>query len=192
MKNVNKNLINLLLSAMFLGIGLILPFLTGQIQQIGNMLLPMHIPVILCGLICGWQYGLTVGAILPLMRSLIFTMPVLYPSAIAMSFELATYGFLAGLLFSTAKWQCIRSLYRCLITAMIAGRAVWGAVMMVLLGIKGNVFTIEAFVGGAFLNAIPGIILQLILIPAVMLFLDRTHIRKFRNNKHKKRTSAYE
>lgn len=192
MKNVNKNLINLLLSAMFLGIGLILPFLTGQIQQIGNMLLPMHIPVILCGLICGWQYGLTVGAILPLMRSLIFTMPVLYPSAIAMSFELATYGFLAGLLFSTAKWQCIRSLYRCLITAMIAGRAVWGAVMMVLLGIKGNVFTIEAFVGGAFLNAIPGIILQLILIPAVMLFLDRTHIRKFRNNKHKKRNSAYE
>ncbi len=191
MKNINKNLVNLLLSAMFLGLGLVLPFLTGQIQQIGNMLLPMHIPVILCGLICGWQYGLTVGAILPVMRSLIFTMPALYPSAIAMSFELAMYGFLVGFLFSHAKWQCIRSLYRCLVISMISGRIVWGCVTALLLGVKGELFTMQAFIYGALLNAIPGIILQLILIPAVMLSLDRTHIKPFRQRKHKG-NSAYE
>lgn len=191
MKNKNKNLINLLLSAMFLSMGLVLPFLTGQIQQIGNMLLPMHIPVFLCGLICGWQYGLTVGLILPLMRSFLFAMPVLYPSAIAMSFELAVYGFLAGLLFEKAKWQCVRSLYRCLITAMVSGRVVWGMVMLFLLGVKGELFTFEAFIAGSIINAIPGIILQLIIIPAVMLVLDRTHIRPFKSNKHN-RGNVYE
>ncbi len=185
MKNINKNLINLLLSAMFLSLGLVLPFLSGQIQQIGNMLLPMHIPVILCGLICGWQYGLTVGAILPILRSFLFTMPVLYPSAIAMSFELAVYGFLAGLLFTKAKWQCVRSLYKCLLTAMIAGRVVWGIAMLLLSGVKGELFTIQAFIGGALINAIPGIILQLLVIPAVMLLLDRTHLKPFRKCKHK-------
>ena len=96
-KNELKNLV---LAAMFLALGLVLPFLTGQIQQIGNMLLPMHFPVILCGLICGWKYGLGVGFIVPLLRSAIFGMPVMYPNALAMAFELATYGFFAGFLFS--------------------------------------------------------------------------------------------
>ncbi len=180
MKNINKKLVNMLLSAMFLSIGLLLPFLTGQIQQIGNMLLPMHLPVILCSLVCGWQYGLAMGVILPIMRSLVFTMPVLYPSAIAMSFELATYGFLTGFLFVKARWQCIRSLYRCLITSMLAGRAVWGIAMLFLLGFKGEAFTISTFISGAVINAVPGIILQLIIVPGVMLTLDRTHLRPFR------------
>lgn len=186
MKSQNKRLINLLLSAMFLGIGIVLPFLTGQIQQIGNMLLPMHIPVILCGLICGWQYGLTIGAILPVMRSILFSMPALYPTAIAMSFELATYGFVIGILFTYAKWQCIRSLYRCLIIAMLTGRVVWGAVMTLLLGINGDLFTFKAFISSAVINAVPGIALQLILIPAIMLALHRTHLKPFRNRNHKK------
>lgn len=185
MKTRNKSLINMLLSAMFIAIGLFLPFLTGQIQQIGNMLLPMHLPVFLCGLICGWQYGLVVGFVLPLMRSAIFTMPVLYPSAVAMAFELATYGFVAGFLFGRARWQCIKSLYRCIITAMLAGRVVWGIVMLFLLGIGADGFTFEAFIAGSFLNAIPGILLQLIVIPTVMLALDRTHLVPFRNSRNK-------
>ena len=57
MKHQNQSLRNLLLAAMFLAIGLVLPFFTGQIKEIGNMLLPMHLPVFLCALICGWQYG---------------------------------------------------------------------------------------------------------------------------------------
>lgn len=191
MKNINKKFVNMLLSAMFLSIGLLLPFLTGQIQQIGNMLLPMHLPVILCSLVCGWQYGLAIGVILPIMRSLVFTMPVLYPSAIAMSFELATYGFLTGFLFVKARWQCIRSLYRCLITSMLAGRAVWGIAMLFLLGFKGEAFTLSTFISGAVINAVPGIILQLIIVPGVMLTLDRTHLRPFRTASGSKE-SAYE
>lgn len=87
---------NLTLTAMFLAIGLELPFLTGQIQQIGNMLLPMHIPVFLCALICGWKYGLPMAFILPLLRSFMFGRPALYPNAIGMAFELAAYAFVAG------------------------------------------------------------------------------------------------
>ena len=106
-----KPLLLLINSAMFLTIGIILPFFTGQIPQIGSMLLPMHIPVFLCGLICGWQYGLVVGFILPLMRSFLFGMPPIYPTAISMAFELATYGFLSGLLFSKAHFPCWLPLY---------------------------------------------------------------------------------
>lgn len=174
-----KPIINLTLSAMFLAVGLVLPFFTGQIPQIGNMLLPMHIPVLLCGLICGWQYGLAVGFILPPLRYFLFGMPVLFPTGVAMAFELATYGLVIGFLYSHSHWQCVISLYRSMLLAMISGRAVWGLVQMLLLGIKGNGFTWHAFVAGAFLNAIPGIVLQLVLIPAIMVALNRTGLVRF-------------
>ena len=176
---------NYILAAMFLTVGLILPFFTGQIPQIGKMLLPMHIPVFLCGLICGSKYGLVIGFILPLMRSMMFTAPMFYPTALAMAFELAAYGCIVGFLFTHARWQCIRSLYRCLLAAMIGGRVVWGFVMMVLLGFGTDSFTIKAFLAGGFFNAIPGIVLQLVLIPSVMLMLHKTHLVPFRNPKNK-------
>ncbi len=177
MKETTKNMT---LAAMFLAIGLVLPLLTGQIPQIGNMLLPMHIPVFLCGLICGWQYGAIVGLVLPLIRYAIFGMPVLFPTGIAMSFELMTYGLVAGLLYGISRWQCVISLYRSLIAAMLAGRVVWGIVQVILLGISGNGFTWQMFMAGAFLNAIPGIIVQLILIPVIMVALNRTGLVRFR------------
>lgn len=186
-KTVEKKrspVLNLTLAAMFLAIGLLLPFLTGQIKQIGNMLLPMHIPVILCGLICGWKYGLGVGFVTPLLRYLLFTMPVIYPTGIAMAFELATYGAVVGLLYSSSRWKCIISLYRSMIIAMLAGRVVWGIAEVLLLGLGENGFTWEMFLAGAFLKAFPGIILQLIFIPAVMLVLNRTGLVKF--SRHKK------
>lgn len=176
---------NLALSAMFLALGMVLPFLIGQIRQIGNMLLPMHIPVLLCGLLCGWQYGAAVGFILPLLRSVTFGMPPVYPVAIAMAFELATYGFVSGFLYARSRWQCVIALYRCLIAAMIAGRLVWGAAEIVLLGLQGSVFTWEAFLAGALLNAIPGIILQLVLIPAIMVALNRSGLVTFRRSEPK-------
>lgn len=174
-----KPILNLTLSAMFMAIGMVLPFLTGQIQQIGNMLLPMHIPVFLCGLICGWQYGLIVGFVLPILRSMVFGMPILFPTGIAMAFELATYGAVIGWLYSHSRWQCVIALYRCMIVTMLAGRLVWGVVQIVLLGINGNAFTWQMFITGALLNAIPGIILQLILIPAIMVALNRTGLVRF-------------
>lgn len=184
-KDKNKNLLNLVLSAMFLAIGIVLPFLTGQIQTFGNMMLPMHIPVMLCGLVCGWQYGLTIGAILPLMRSALFGMPVMYPSAIGMAFELATYGFVIGLLFQKARWKCIKSLYRCLLISMISGRVVWGIVQCILLGLGDDGFTLSMLLSSAVINAIPGIILQLLLIPTVMLMLGKTHLVHMKSGKRK-------
>ena len=170
----NSNIKNLALAAMFMALGLVLPFFTGQIPQIGKMLLPMHIPVLLCGLICGWKYGLAVGFVTPLLRSVIFGMPILYPMAIGMAFELMTYGFVIGFLYERSRWKCIFALYRCLIIAMLSGRIVWGIAQMILLGVGQNGFTYQAFIAGAFLNAIPGIIIQLVLIPAVMVLLNKT------------------
>ena len=97
-----------------------------------------------------------------------------------MSFELMTYGLVAGLLYGISRWQCVISLYRSLIAAMLAGRVVWGIVQVILLGISGNGFTWQMFMAGAFLNAIPGIIVQLILIPVIMVALNRTGLVRFR------------
>lgn len=171
----NKKIQNIALSAMFLSLCLVLPFLTGQIKEIGNMLLPIHFPVMLCGLICGPQYGLLVGLIAPIMRSMLFSMPMLYPTAIAMAFELGTYGFVIGFIFSKSKWHCIKSLYKSMIIAMISGRLIWGIAQVILLGIQSKGFTLTAFITASILNAIPGIILQLVLIPTIMLLLKKTH-----------------
>lgn len=173
---------NLVLSALFLAIGLVLPFFTGQIPQIGSMLLPMHIPILLCGLICGWQYGLAAGAVLPLLRYLLFGMPPLL-TAIAMTFELAAYGGIAGFLYNRSRWQCIVALYRSLIAAMIGGRLVWAAARVVMTGVADVPFTWEIFIASAFLNAIPGIILQLAFIPALMVALDKTGMVRFHREK---------
>lgn len=172
----------LVLSALFMAIGMILPLFTGQVPQIGSMLLPMHIPVLLCGLICGWEYGAAVGFILPLFRCAVFGVPVLFPMAVSMAFELMTYGFVAGFVYKRSKWQCILSLYRSLVIAMLSGRAVWGIIQFLLLSVKNEPFTLEMFLAGAFINAVPGIIVQLILIPAIMTALNKTGLVRFKRN----------
>ena len=186
---MSKTTKNLTLSAMFLAIGMVLPFLTGQIPQIGNMMLPMHIPVLLCGVICGWKYGAVLGFILPLIRYMVFGMPVLFPTGIAMAFEMLTYGLVIGLVYSLSRWKCIVSLYRALIAAMIAGRLVWAVAQMVLLGVSGGAFTMKMFLAGAFLNAVPGIIIQLVLITAVMVALGRTGMVQFHSHNKKETVS---
>lgn len=179
-----QNVKSLALSAMFIAIGLVLPFFTGQIPQIGNMMLPMHIPVLLCGLICGWKYGAAVGFVTPLLRSMVFGVPILYPMAVGMAFELMTYGFVIGFLYGCSRWKCIIALYRCLIIAMLSGRIVWGLAQMIMLGVGKDGFTYQAFLAGAFINAIPGIIIQLVLIPTVMVLLNRTGLVAFGGMKH--------
>ena len=186
---MSKTTKNLTLSAMFLAIGMVLPFLTGQIPQIGNMMLPMHIPVLLCGVICGWKYGAVLGFILPLIRYMVFGMPVLFPTGMAMAFEMLTYGLVIGLVYSLSRWKCIVSLYRALIAAMIAGRLVWAVAQMVLLGVSGGAFTMKMFLAGAFFNAVPGIIIQLVLIPAVMVALGRTGMVQFHSHNKKETVS---
>lgn len=170
----------LTLSALFLALGLILPFFTGQIQEIGNKLLPMHIPVLLCGVICGWKYGLIVGFITPLLRNLLFTMPAL-PNAIGMAFELATYGAIIGLIYYKLGKSKLR-IYISLLSAMIAGRIVWGIVSIIIYSLQQSAFTWQIFIGGALLNAIPGIILQLVLIPILLLALEKSGVIKNATN----------
>ncbi len=181
---LNKSTQNLALSAMFIAIGIVLPFFTGQLQQIGNMLLPMHLPVLLCGLICGWQYGAAVGFILPPLRYLMFAAPPIFPIGAAMAVELAAYGLIAGFLYNRSRWQCIISLYRSLIAAMIGGRLVWGIARVLMTGVSGEAFTWQMFLSGALLTAIPGIMIQLVFIPAIMVALDRTGMVHFRRESH--------
>ncbi len=168
----NSSVTKLTLSAVFLALGIVLPFLTGQIPTIGSMLLPMHIPVLICGFVCGWQWGLLVGFVLPLMRSALFSMPPMMPTAAAMAFELAVYGAVTGILYQKLP-KTAASVYVSLAGAMIAGRIVWGIVSMILYGIAGKAFGWQIFLGGALLNAVPGIILQLVLIPVIILALRR-------------------
>lgn len=172
MNNVKK----LAVTAMLFAVGMVLPFFIGQIPAIGKMLLPMHIPVLLCGFIVGWQYGALIGFLLPIVRGLVFGMPPMYPNAVAMAFEMAAYGFVSGYLYSHARWQCTKMLYISLVTAMLAGRIVWAFAEVILLGIGGNIFTWKMFAAGAFLNAIPGIIVQLTLIPLIMVALRRAKV----------------
>ena len=138
-----------------LALALVLPFLTGQIPQVGSALCPMHIPVLLCGFLCGWPWGLAVGFIAPLLRSVVFGMPPMIPTALAMAFELATYGAVAGFLYRKFPNQ-LPWIYVSLLIAMIAGRAVWGVARLILAGIQGNGFTFAMFISGAITTAIPG------------------------------------
>ncbi len=159
-------------AALYLAIAMVLPFVTGQIPEIGAMLSPMHIPVLLCGFMCGWPWGLAVGLIAPLLRSVVFGMPVMFPGAVAMAFELATYGCLSGLLYHLLpkKAWCT---YAVLVISMIAGRIVWGIARLILAGLSGGSFTWALFIAGAVTNAIPGIILHLALIPVLVIAMNR-------------------
>lgn len=165
----------LVYSAICLALALVLPFLTGQIPEIGGMLCPMHIPVLLCGFLCGWPWGLAVGAISPLLRSICFGMPPLFPTAVSMAFELAAYGALSGLLYKKLPKNAV-GLYASLILSMLGGRLVWGAVQFVLTGISGSSFPFSAFLAGAVLNALPGIVLHILLIPVLVFSLRKAHL----------------
>ena len=159
-------------AAMYLAIAMALPFVTGQIPEIGAMLCPMHIPALLCGFLCGWPWGLAVGFIAPLLRGALFGMPALFPTGLAMAFELAVYGGAAGLLYRLLpkrKWIA----WLALVIAMIAGRLVWGLARWLIAGLAGTEFTAAIFLAGAITNAVPGIILQLVLIPPLVMAMEK-------------------
>lgn len=176
----SENTKKLVLAALFFALGLVLPFVTAQIPEIGKMLLPMHIPVLICSLVVGWKYGLAVGLLLPITRSLLFHFPTIYPNAVGMTFELAAYGFFAGFIYEMllkTRLPRFASLIVSLVIAMLIGRVVWGIASLVLYGLGGQeAFTLNMFVAGAFLNAIPGIILQIVLVPAAVFALERAKV----------------
>ncbi|MBR0352226.1 MAG: ECF transporter S component [Oscillospiraceae bacterium] len=172
---MSRNTKKLCYAAVCLALAMVLPFLTGQIPQIGQALSPMHIPVFLCGFLCGWPWGLAVGFIAPLMRSVLFGMPAIFPGACAMAFELATYGAVSGILYKVLPKK-ILYIYVTLIIGMLCGRIVWGIARYVFAGLQGSSFPMSAFVAGAFTNAIPGIILHIVLIPLIVIALQRAKL----------------
>ena len=163
--------LKMIISALMLALAYVLPFLTGQIPEVGSMLCPMHIPVLLCGFICGWPWGLAVGIAAPLLRSLTLGMPPIFPTAVCMAFELAVYGAISGLMHRLLPKKR-GYIYLSLIVAMLAGRIVWGCAMFTCLGLTGGGFTFSAFIAGAITNAVPGIILQIVLIPITVMLIE--------------------
>ena len=162
----------IVLAALFLALAFLLPMVTGHVPQVGNMLCPMHFPILLCGFVLGAPWGLAVGFIAPLVRSVLFGMPPMFPIAIAMAFELAAYGLVSGVLWHKVK-HTVPMMYASLVTAMVAGRLAWGAVRFVLAGLTGSSFPFSAFLSGALLTAVPGIMAQLVLIPLILIALQK-------------------
>ena len=169
---MNHKVNKLVYASLFLALALVLPFLTGQIPQIGAMLTPMHFPVLLCGYFCGWQWGMAVGFLAPLVRSVLFGMPVMYPMAVCMALELATYAAVSGMLYqSLPQKRCF--LYLSLAVAMISGRLVWGLARFLCAGLDPDAFGLSAFWTGAVGMSIPGILLQLVIVPVLVTVAEK-------------------
>lgn len=174
------NVKKLVIASLMLALAMLLPQIFGRIQALGTKFLPMHIPVLLCGFICGVRLGAICGALAPLLCSVIFGMPPMYPMAVAMAFELCAYGASAGVvkyIYKNAKLKRnIVYLYISLVAVMLSGRVVYGVVMIFIMLSKSQGYSFEVFLSSAFLSAIPGIILQLILIPIILSTLSKTKL----------------
>ena len=165
---------NIVFTALCIAIGLLLPQVVKfvPIAYPGAVLLPMHIPVLVCGFLCGWRYGAVSGLILPIAASVLTGMPPLFPTAVSMMSELATYGLLTGLLYKYTNGKVFISL----IGAMIGGRIVMGLVNALLFSLADNAYGLMIFISGAFVTALPGIIIQLIIVPVIIQALKHTSV----------------
>lgn len=161
----------LVLTAMLIA----LAFLLAQVVKVipipmaGAVFLPMHIPVLLAGLLLGARYGFLAGLLSPIVAMLLTGLPMLMPIGLSMIAELATYGAVAGYLAHSKQLPTIVSL----LAAMIVGRLVYGAAATILFGIVNMPFGFDAFISAAITTAIPGIIIQLIAIPVIIFALKK-------------------
>lgn len=138
---------------------------------LGSVLSPMHIPVLLCGLVCGWPYGAFCGAVGPLAAHLINGAP---PAAMLVSMvpELLVYGLVCGALMKLVRTGSLYAdLYCALVPAMLAGRVVGGAARALFVMGSGESYTLAMWAGAYLVQAVPGIILHLILVPALVAAL---------------------
>jgi len=176
-KGRNTQLARLLYSSMFLALAMLLPFLTAQIKPFGSALCPMHLPVILCGFVCGPSWGIAVGVTAPILRSITFGMPVMMPDAVAMAVELAVYAFVAGTLYRKLE-KNLFIFYVELITAMVCGRLAWGAVVffLIFIGEATGEIAFSVIWSRTVLQSIPGIILQLVAIPPIISVMRKNRL----------------
>lgn len=172
---MNRKTNDLVKASLLLAMGVLLPMIFHQFKLGGPVFLPMHIPVLLAGFIAGKRYGLLVGILTPFLSSVFTGMPPIYPTAVSMAFELGTYGFISGLLFETIKSENkLIKTYIALIAAMLSGRIVSGIANYLLFTFAmGKPYLLKMFLTSAFVTPIPGIIIQLILIPFLVIFLSK-------------------
>ena len=141
---------------------------------LGAAFSPMHIPILLCGLICGWSFGLFCGVAGPLLSCMITTMPASAQLPYMIP-ELAFYGFAVGLLFKLIRLrQLTPRLMIALAAAMILGRIVGGAARMLYYGATDRTYSVALWASAYFAATLPGIITHLILIPTLYLILLKT------------------
>lgn len=163
-----------ILTAVCIALCVVLPQAFHAIPNAGAVYLPMHIPVLLCGLICGWQYGLLCGLAGPLLSSLLTQMP---PMAIlpAMMLEVAIYGAVCGIMMRLVHTKHVYGdLYLSLISAMLIGR-ILGGVAKALIFAPGSM-TMAAWATSYFVTSLPGIVIQLALIPSIVFALEKAHL----------------
>lgn len=174
MSKTKKYIWEMVLASLCVALGVVLPVAVHWVPNAGSVLLPMHIPVLLCGLLCGPAYGLACGLLAPLLSSLITGMPpVAYlPSMLC---ELAVYGFVAGLLICLVRTRSqAANVYIALIGAMLVGRAAYGAMNALIF--RAGEYSLQIWMAASFVTALPGIVIQLVLLPLIVLTLRKAKL----------------
>lgn len=188
MNKRNKNLYSMVITAMLLGIGMLVPYLTGRVPEIGKFFSPIHIPVLICALTCGWKWAAGLGIALPLVNSAVSLMPRFPDRAVPMVFELMAYGLAAGLIYAAFlrrrgrenhwPWLVI-SLFIAMVLGRLAGGAAKGILFTFILPDQAS-YTVSAFfamlLADYFVGTAVGAAIHLILIPPVVLALERAKL----------------
>ena len=178
----NTNLLKMVLASLCLALAYVMPFLTGQVPEIGSMLCPMHIPVLICGFICGPAWGAAVGFVAPLLRSVTLGAPIIFPMAICMALELMAYGAVAGIMHKILPHKK-PFIYCSLLVAMVAGRVIFGIAMFICVNLSGGSYTFMAFIASAITGSILGIVIQIILVPILVMLIEGLKIFRLREPK---------
>lgn len=164
----------MVITALFIALGIVLPLAFHAIPNAGLILLPMHIPILLCGIICGFPYGLACGLITPALASLLTGMPPVFILP-AMLCELATYGLISSLLIKYVRLKNIYTrIYVALIGAMLIGRVIFGALNALIF--SAGEYTMEIWLSAAFVTALPGIAIQIVIIPVIIIVLQKANL----------------
>lgn len=165
--STNRTLL-MIWAAFFVALAILIPTIFHAVGGLGKVFLPMHIPVILCGFICGPYFGLLCGVIAPILSAMITGMPVLIPNGLIMAVELAAYGFVSGYLYQRGH-----AILTALVAAMLAGRVLSGILTACVLGFSGKTYGLSAFVTASFVTGLPGIVIQLVLIPVLVTAMEK-------------------
>ncbi len=174
-------------AGLLIALGLVLPMAFHTFGMGGPVFLPMHIPILLGGFVLSPFYALLVGVITPMASSLLTSMPPLFPGAVQMMFELGAYGFIISFLYNRKRL----SLFTTLITGMLAGRFVAGLVNYVLLTqFLAKAFKLKVFLTATFVTAVPGIIIQLVIIPVMVRMLENANFIMDKENFDDSRTQS--